>query len=457
MFGRSSEPEPIPYDTGMSSTPTAAMSPISQAVDRMGEGPLTEDLLKEHIWPLFSRALSRTAHPALGDRPEIYLANHSLGRPLDQTADDLQRAMSLWYGDLDGAWVSPGGWMDEIEHYRSLMAQLIGITRPDCVVPKTSAGQGLRAVLNAISDQGKVPTVVATRGEFDSCEFILKTYASKGRANVRWVEPRVAAPIPLYSEDDVIAAIDSSVDLVLCSQVMFTTGQVMNRLPEITDAAHRHDALMIVDTYHSAGVMPLSMDGDRPGGMGGADFAIGGNYKYTRGGPGTCWLAIHPRHLTDPEARQHDGELLSTLDTGWFAKKNTFAYLRPEQPELSPGGDAWLESTPPVLTAYQARAGLELTLAIGLARLREYNLVQQQALRTIFREAGVELYEPESPDRFGGFALLPSPNATALSNTLRERGVNTDSRGGSVRFGPDLLSTEEEFAIAARIVAEAMR
>ena len=457
MSGHSSEPEPIPYDIGMSSTPTAATSPISQAVERMGDGPLTEALLREHVWPLFSRALSRSPHPALGDRAEIYLANHSLGRPLDQTADDLQRAMDLWFDDLDGAWGRQGGWMDEIEHYRSLMARLIGMTRKDCVVPKTSAGQGLRAVLNAISDQGKVPTVLATRGEFDSCEFILKTYASKGRANVRWVEPRVTAPIPLYSEDDVIAAIDSSVDFVLCSQVMFTTGQVMHRLPEITRSAHRHGALMMVDTYHSAGVMPLSMDGDGTGGMGGADFAIGGNYKYTRGGPGACWLAIHPRHLTKTDERQHREGLLSTLDTGWFAKKNTFAYLRPEQPELSPGGDAWLESTPPVLTAYQARAGLELTLAIGLARLREYNLVQQQSLRSIFREAGVNLYEPDSPDRFGGFALLPASDATGLSNTLRERGVNTDSRGGCVRFGPDLLSSEDEFALAAQIVAEAMR
>jgi len=423
MSEHSSGPEPIPYDTGMSSTPTAAISPISQAVERMGDGPLTEDLLKQHVWPLFSRALSRSPHPALGDRPEIYLANHSLGRPLDQTAEDLQRAMNLWYDDLDGAWIRQDGWMDEIEHYRSLMARLIGMTRSDCIVPKTSAGQGLRAVLNALSDHGKVPTVIATRGEFDSCEFILKTYAAKGRAEVRWVEPRVTAPIPLYSEDDVIAAIDSSVDLVLCSQVMFTTGQVMQRVADITAAAHDHGAMMIVDTYHSAGVMPLSLLGEGPGGLGGADFAIGGNYKYTRGGPGACWLAIHPRHLTEPEERQHREGLLSTLDTGWFAKKDTFAYMRPEQPELSPGGDAWLESTPPVLTAYQARAGLELTLAIGLARLREYNLVQQQALRTIFREAGVNLYEPESPDQFGGFALLPAPDATQHRFPRRKRAV----------------------------------
>lgn len=441
----------------MSTTPIAERSSISEAVARLGDGPLTEEALREHIWPLFSRVLSRPAHPALGDRPEIYLANHSLGRPLDQTALDLQRAMDLWFERMDGAWTDPGGWMDEIERYRSLMAKLLGLSRSDCVVPKTAAGQGLRAVLNAISDDNRVPTVVATRGEFDSCDFILKTYAAKGRAKIRWVEPRTERPIRLYSEEDVIKSIDAEVDLVLCSQVMFSTGQVMQRLPEITAATHQHGALMMVDTYHSAGVMPISMDGDGAGGMGGADFAIGGNYKYTRGGPGACWLAVHPRHLTEPSDPQHRDALLSTLDTGWFAKKDTFSYRRTEHPELSAGGNAWLESTPPVLTAFQARAGLELTLAIGIARLREYSLVQQQKIREAFKDEGLNLYEPESPDRFGGFSLLPSERAGALSDELRQQGVNTDSRGGCVRFGPDLLSTEEEFSIAARIVAKSER
>jgi kynureninase len=430
---------------------------INAAIDLLGSGPLTESGLRRAIWPLFGRVLNRPPHPALGGRAEIYLANHSLGRPLDQTAHDLQRAMDLWYTDLDNAWMGPDGWMSEIERFRSMMAAMIGAPRPDCVVPKTSAGQGLRAVLNAISDTGKVPVVVATRGEFDSCDFILKTYASKGRAKVRWVEPTETAPIALYSADRIIEAIDESVDLVLCSQVLFSTGQVLDGLPRITAAAHRHNALMIVDTYHSAGVMPISLDGDGPGGMGGADFAIGGNYKYTRGGPGACWLAVHPRHLSDPDAAQHPAGKLSTLDTGWFAKKDTFSYRRTEQPELSSGGNAWLESTPPVMTAYQARAGLELTLGIGMERLRDYNLRQQATLRQAFSDRGVLLYQPTPAERFGGFSLLPSPDAGGLSDRLRERGVNTDARGGCVRFGPDLLSTEEEFRLASEIVAEVLR
>ncbi|MFN9993732.1 MAG: aminotransferase, partial [Phycisphaerales bacterium] len=72
---------------------------ISKAASGLGEGPLSEELLVRHIHPLFSRVLQRDG---------IYLANHSLGRPLDQTAADVKEAIDLWYQDMDGAW---GPWL----------------------------------------------------------------------------------------------------------------------------------------------------------------------------------------------------------------------------------------------------------------------------------------------------------------------------------------------------------
>ena len=53
------------------------------------EGALTEDKLRGEVWPLFSRVLARSAR-------SIYLANHSLGRPLDRTAGDIAAGVSAW-------------------------------------------------------------------------------------------------------------------------------------------------------------------------------------------------------------------------------------------------------------------------------------------------------------------------------------------------------------------------
>jgi len=57
----------------------ASVTRIELAVAALGTGPLSEAGLRAHVAPLFSRALAR-------DPSRIYLANHSLGRPLDATA-----------------------------------------------------------------------------------------------------------------------------------------------------------------------------------------------------------------------------------------------------------------------------------------------------------------------------------------------------------------------------------
>jgi len=421
---------------------------INEAVGALGSGPLDESRLIEHVWPLFSR---------VSNRPEVYLANHSLGRPLDRMAHDVQHALDMWYDDMDAVWSDrggAGGWLDAIDRYRELVARLIGCPRSDAVVPKTAAGQGVRAVFNALSDRGHVPRVIMTRNEFDSTDFIAKTYADKGRAHVSYVEPsRREQGVPLYDKDDLIAAIEPGLDLVVVSHVFFNTGQLMPGLHDVAAAAHERGAKLLLDTYHSAGVVPLDLMNPAEPRETQPDFAVGGNYKYTRGGAGSCWLAIHPDLLEDSPT-----PALSTLDTGWFAKNDTFAYQRPERPELSPGGDAWLESTPPVLTAYQALAGLEFTLAVGVDRLRAHNLEQQATLRAAMRHRGLPVVEtadlPGGEHGFGAYTMLANPDAAAFSQRLRtEHNVNTDARSGFVRFGPDVLNTTAELHAAAEAVA----
>lgn len=396
------------------------MSTIEGALAALGDGPLDEAGLKRHIWPLFSRVL---------EREEIYLANHSLGRPLDRMAEDVQRAMDTWYREMDGSW---DAWLAEIDRFRAGIARLIGLSRADAVVPKTNAGQGLRAVLNAIS-KDRV-RVVATKGEFDSVDFILKAYAQSRRALVTWVD---ADEDGLFDEERILECCGDRTDVLVVSQVYFTTGQRLTRLEELVRRARELGVLVMVDTYHSAGVMPVELE------RLGADFAIGGCYKYLRGGPGACFLAIHPRHV--------ESDRFAVIDTGWFAKDEKFSYVRPNLARFAPGGDRWLESTPPIVTAYQAKAGLEFTLGMGVDRLRAYSLHQQAILAEALRANGVEPLVLE--DR-GAFLLVPSDDADGMCDALAARGVKADARSGLVRLCPDILNTEEELARAGEVVGE---
>jgi kynureninase len=359
---------------------------------------LDEAWLKEHVWPRFSRVLAKQ---------EIYLANHSLGRPPDRMADDVREAVDAWYRDLGDAWTL---WLEGREKFRSLTAKLVNAPRPDCIIPKTSAGQGLRAVLNALP--GK-PRVATSDGEFDSIDFILRVYREQDRIELKimpWQEMSAAGA-----------------DLVVLSTILFRTGEVVRHLPRLIHEAHAAGALVLLDVYHHAGVIPLDLAALE------ADFAIGGSYKYLRGGPGACWLYVRPG-LVDS---------MRTPDTGWFAKKDVFSYLRPEPPEFGGGGDAWLESTPPVLGCFQALAGLELTLELGVERLRAHSMAQKQLVAELV--PGVE----GADKHHGAFVTLKHPDAAKIAAALEKADVKVDVRGEYLRLCPDILNSRAELERAA--------
>lgn len=388
-----------------------ASSEIERAVEALGPGPLAEAELIRHLHPLFSRVLRRSEN-------KIYLANHSLGRPLDCTAHQVAAAMDCWYEHMDKAWED---WLGAIQLFRERVAQLLHAPRADCVVPKANAGQALRTVLNCYDEKLRV---VTTRGEFNSIDFILKTYAQRGRIALTFVEPDKTGH---YRPEDIFRALEKHTDLVVVSMVMFVTGQVLPGLKQLVAAAQDRGVRVLIDLYHAAGVLPLDVQAL------GADFAIGGCYKYLRGGPGACWLYLHPRHL--------EGSLLP-LDTGWFAQQAPFAFERPSQPRFAQGGNAFLESTPAILPFYQARAGLDLTLALGVERLRAYSLEQLSRLREKLLGHAIKAFG--SATDCGAFVAIPHPEAVALSQRLADQGVCTDAREGYLRLGPDILNTEAE-------------
>src|SRR2546423_14424796 len=104
-----------------------------------------EDWLRQHVWPRFSRALARD---------EIYLANHSLGRPPDRAAADMQRGIDAWYRDMDGAWDL---WLATREQWRGPTAQAGGAPRGGCNVPETSAGPSPRGGLHPFTPPPPAP------------------------------------------------------------------------------------------------------------------------------------------------------------------------------------------------------------------------------------------------------------------------------------------------------------
>jgi kynureninase len=189
-------------DPSAACTENRGLSLIENAVAALGPGPLTADGVARHIAPLFSRVLERNSG-------EIYLANHSLGRPLDATASDLAEAGGLWQTRMGDAWDS---WSGEMQAYRTRLVRLLARRAPTGVVPKTSAGQGLRAILNTSMTPCHAwwRRVASPTRSTSSC-----ATARRGRIAPRFVEPRVG----LFAVEDLFAAVRNDIDLVVLSQV----------------------------------------------------------------------------------------------------------------------------------------------------------------------------------------------------------------------------------------------
>ncbi len=371
-------------------------------MDGLGSGPLTEAALQQHVRPLFSRVLA-------GER--MYLANHSLGRPLDQMQTDVAEGTALWADAMRDAWAP---WLAEEQRYRAVLAQLLGISRADLVVPRVSAGHALRSALNTLPQGARVLT---TRGEFASVSVVLGQYAALGRIQLEVVE-----------QSALCAAVEPELALVVVSHVFFASGRVYSGLEELAATCTRHGARLLVDCYHALGVLPFDYSSL------GCDYLIGGCYKYLRGGPGVAFLALSP--LVAAKVRP--------LDTGWFGAEPSSR----GEPGLRPGGNGWLEGTPPVFTYYQARAGLALTAAVGVKRLRAYSLAQLGLLKDLLTEAGIA--SEGADEQHGAFLTVAHPDAAAIVASLNEQGIIVDAREGRVRLCPDILTTRSQLEQCAR-------
>jgi kynureninase len=119
--------------------------------------------------------------------------------------------------------------------------------------------------------------IVAEGGSFPTDLYIAEGVASSRPGTQIRLEGVDAAAI----ED----LIDDKVAVVLVNQVNYKTGELRD-MAALTAKAQQAGALIVWDLCHSAGALPVDLDGAN------ADFAVGCTYKYLNGGPGSARLHL---------------------------------------------------------------------------------------------------------------------------------------------------------------------
>jgi kynureninase len=273
--------------------------------------------------------------------------------------------------------------------------------------------------------------IVLTDKEFPSVLYFWFAQRQRGAEIelVRTEEDTLGIPT-----EKLLAAIDERTLLVPLSHVFFRSAYVQE-VPAIVERAHSVGAHVILDTYQSAGVLPVEAEKWK------VDFMVGGTLKWLCGGPGVAFLYVRP----DLACR-----LEPTL-TGWLAHPRPFEFV------VGPGAyrsDAFrfLNGTPHVPAFYAVRPGLEIIQQVGVKRIRERSLQLTRRLIDQARSHGWGVHTPDADQQRGGTVTLDIPRGPEVLRELLRREVLVDYRpNAGIRVSPHFYNTEAE---VDRVVSE---
>jgi kynureninase len=350
----------------------------------------------------------------------IYLDGNSLGaRPKSALDRARQVVEAEWGNDLIRSW-NKAGWFDLPARLGAKLAPLIG-AKPDEVVVTDSTSVNLFKALAAalhrqeeLRPQDKRRVIVTERANFPTDVYIAQGLTS-------WLDRGYEIKL-IDSHEQLPQAIDETTAVVMLTHVNYRTGR-MHDMREVTALAHVRGALMLWDLAHSAGAVPVDLNGAD------ADFAVGCTYKYLNGGPGA------PAFIWVPARHQ---EAFRQPLSGWWSHASPFTM----QPKFEPieGIRRALCGTQPIVSLAMVECGLDIFMQTSMGAIRAKSL----ALTDLFIELvetrcsrhPLELVTPRDHAQRGSQVSFAHPHGYAVMQALIERGVIGDYREPHImRFG----------------------
>ena len=362
-----------------------------------------------------------------------YLDGNSLGRPVAGAAEEMARFVREdWGTRLIRSWDE--SWMTWPEELGDLVGRVALGAAPGQTVVADSTTVLLYKLLRALADHQVALDPARTRIVVDTDNFPTDRYVAEGVAAERglelvWIDT-AADPATGVTPEQVAAVVDDRTAVVLLSHVSYRSAWIADT-GAITEIVHEAGGLVLWDTCHSAGAVPVRAD------EWGWDAAVGCDYKYLNGGPGA------PAHAY-LAARLHGIPTLSQPIQGWMGRRDPFLMEQGYVPEA--GVRSLVSGTPPVVGMVPVRMGLELLEEAGIEAVRAKSLqltdYAWEVVEAWPADLGVGIATPREHARRGGHLTLTHPDFRAVTARLWERGVIPDFRSpDGLRIGLSPLST----------------
>jgi kynureninase len=360
----------------------------------------------------------------------VYMISNSLGAMPRRAADSLAEYARTWATRGVRAWEDR--WWEMAREVGDKVGAIIGAPAGSVSMHEnvtTAAMVGLACV----QPQPGRNRIVCLAADFPSLIYLYRAQEALGFELV--IVPADADfTVPL---DRVIDAIDDRTAFVSFSHVLFKTSYIMDPAPVVAHA-HERGALVMLDGYQSAGIIPVDVSAL------GVDFFVGGCLKWLCGGPGTAFLYTRPDLLRTVQPRY----------TGWFSHRSPFTF---DIGPVDPRGDAMrmMNGTPSIPAYYAALPGLEIIAQVGVDRIRARSKLMTARVFELADRHGFPTIATREPERLAGTVAVNPPDALNVSRALKARDFIVDFRPGvGIRISPHFYNTMDE---VQRLLAEMAR
>lgn len=353
----------------------------------------------------------------------VYLISHSLGAMPKATFESLHEYAEMWATRGVRAWAE--GWWDMPVTIGDELAPILGAD-PGTVVMHQNVSVCQSLILSCFDPKPERNKIVYSELNFPSVMYVYEAHARDGKLRIETVKSDDGITIPI---ERMLAAIDETTLLVPFSHVLFKSGFLQDA-KAIVDRAHEVGAMVVLDTYQSAGTIPFSVKELN------VDFATGGSVKWLCGGPGAGYLYVRP----DLQSK------LEPKTTGWMAHEAPFSF--DTKLRYAPNISRFLHGSPAVPALYAARSGYRIVNEIGVERIREKSIRQTNYLVQLAEEAGFEVTSPKNAAQRGSTITIGHEHAAAIAKELIRREFIIDYRpGAGIRISPHFYTKDEELEL----------
>ncbi|KUR70487.1 kynureninase [Novosphingobium fuchskuhlense] len=343
----------------------------------------------------------------------LYLDGNSLGALPQRTMSRLEQTVRGEWGEgLITSWLG-AEWITAPRRVGDKIAALLGAAPGEVIVADSTSVNLFKAITAALSLRPERGVILSEAGNFPTDVYMMQGIAafSGGRVRAETVAPEA-----------VLARLDSDVAVLVLTQVHYKSGAVRD-MAAVTRRAHEAGALVVWDLSHSAGALPVDLNGAD------ADFAVGCGYKFLNGGPGA------PAYIF--VAQRHQAAAMPVL-SGWMGHAEPFAFEDDYRPAA--GIERFLCGTPSVLAMTALECGIDLMAEADMAAIRAKSLALGRVFMDLMDEQcaglGFTLVSPRDDAQRGSQIAYAHPHGYGIMQALKERGLIGDFRAPDVlRFG----------------------